>query len=320
MSSSFSIDKQAYPNFARILDTVLGQWPDHLKYLQTNLGERDDQLLDFSEQLATIICRLADAGPQSLQDLAQDYRYLCQQIVLPEELHFRRHGEYRLKSFEDALRTVYQNAPFMTRYMNGLLLSDVVWINHCKCMQHYQKDFLASLPDGADVLEIGPGHGLLLFLATQQHQLGTLNAWDISDASLELAAHTLTTLGNQRPVQLEKRDMFAPDVLSDANAGRFDAIVLSEVLEHLETPQKAIETLHHLCKPGGKVWINVPANSPAPDHLYLVKSLEQVEELVQGCGFEVAQSVAFPTSGTTLEKAIQKELTVNCIVVGRKNG
>jgi len=320
MTDTLPLDPAAYPQLARVLDAALAQWPDHASYMRINLGERDPALLAFSERLAGIVCRIAEAGAADLTTLADDYRYMCQKIILPEEMHFRRHGTYRLTRFDEALSDVYQNAPVMARYMNGLLLSHVMWIKHSKSMQHYQERFLAGLGAGADLLEIGPGHGLLLHLAAEQDHIGSLTAWDISDTSLDLAARNLGILGAAKPATFEKRDIFALDVMAEENAGRFDGIVLSEVLEHLETPGKAIETLYHLCKPGGEVWINVPANSPAPDHLYLLRSLAEAEELVRSNGFSIAQSAAFPPSGATLEQAAQRELAVSCIIVGRKGG
>ena len=71
-------------------------------------------------------------------------------------------------------------------------------------------------------------------------------------------------------------------------------------------------------KPGGYVWINVPANSPAPDHIYLVDSPEAACDLVRDAGFEVADWTAFPMSGTTLEKARKRKTAISCIVLGRK--
>lgn len=307
-----------YPFAASITDTILATWPEHTRYLQGNFAERDDALMRFTERLSEMICRLGEVEAGGLEELAEDYRYLCQKIVLPEELFFRRHGRYRLEKFEDALATVYSDTPFMTRYMNGLLVSDAIWINHCKAMRHYVESFLTGLPQGADVLEIGPGHGLLLALADSVPQLGGLTAWDISDASLALAAKNLKHLGASRQVAFEKRDIFAPECRSDALAGRYDAVVLSEVLEHLERPLEAIKVLHHVCKPGGKIWINVPANSPAPDHLYLVNRAEDVAALVREVGFDVLETQEYPTSGTTHDRAIQQKLTLSCLIVGVK--
>ena len=102
------------------------------------------------------------------------------------------------------------------------------------------------------------------------------------------------------------------------NESIFDGVVLSEVLEHLEEPLRALKVLFHLCKPGGSVWVNVPANSPAPDHLFLVNELSEAVSLVKQAGFEVTDAVAYPTSGVTIERAIKQKLTMNCVVVGRK--
>ena len=307
-----------HPNFDRIVGAILAIWPQHERYLRVNIGERDPLLMAFSEQLAGIIHKLGVTAHGNFNSLAEDYRYLCESIVLPEELHFRRRGKYRLTTFEEAFRTVYSDRAFMTRYMNGLLVSDVIWINHCKCMMNYRQDFLPRLPNGASLLEIGPGHGLLLYLSDALKQLGSVTAWDISDASLALAQHTLDTLQAERPVKFEKRNIFDTSIMGAEFAGLFDGVVLSEVLEHLEEPLKAIQVLHHICKEGGYVWINVPSNSPAPDHLYLVNEISEPVDLCRQAGFEIVDQIVYPTSGTTVEKAKAKKLTSNCVIIARK--
>ncbi|WP_373504766.1 class I SAM-dependent methyltransferase [Aestuariivirga sp.] len=306
------------PNFDLILDTILKSWPQHERYLRVNVAERDGELMDFSEELSAIICKLGREGHDGLASLVEDYRFICEKIVLPEELYFRRHGTYRLKTFEEAFRTVYSDRAFMTRYMNGLLVTDVIWINHCRCMMNYRKEFLPMLKEGASLLEIGPGHGLLLYLADAMENVSKVTAWDVSDASLALAASTLKTMAARRPVTFEKRNIFDASIMNPEFAARFDGIVLSEVLEHLEDPLKAIEVLYHACKPGGLVWINVPANSPAPDHLYLVSDISEPVALVKQAGFEVVAEHFYPTSGTTPEKARARKLTANCVIIARK--
>ena len=306
------------PHFDKIVHAILDVWPQHERYLKVNIAERDPALMKFTEQLSTIVHKVGTEAHGDFRSLAQDYRFLCENIVLPEELYFRRHGKYRLNTFEEAFATVYSNREFMTRYMNGLLVSDVIWINHCRCMMNYRQQFLTRLPEGSSLLEIGPGHGLLLYLSDDMRQLGSVTAWDISDASLALAQNTLDTLGARRPVKFEKRNIFDSSIMGPEFAGRFDGVVLSEVLEHLEEPLKAIEVLYHVCREGAHIWINVPANSPAPDHLYLVNDIEEPAELVRKAGFEIVGQAVYPTSGTTLEKAKAKKLTSNCVIIARK--
>jgi 2-polyprenyl-3-methyl-5-hydroxy-6-metoxy-1,4-benzoquinol methylase len=312
------VDAATYPYFSRLIQQILQQWPEHERYLRINVGEREPALLAFSEQLSELIWKIGSKTPDGMSSLVTDYRFLCQDIVMAEELHFRRHGKYRLNTFEEALTTIYSNKPFMTRYMNGLLVSDVIWINHCRCMMHFAQQFLPSLKQGANLLEIGPGHGLLLYLADGVSRVGTTTAWDVSEASLELGAHTLKTLGAKRVVKFEQRNIFDDQIVAAENESIFDGVVLSEVLEHLEEPLRALNVLFHLCKPGGYVWVNVPANSPAPDHLFLVNELSEAVSLVKQAGFEVTDAVAYPTSGVTIERATKQKLTMNCVVVGRK--
>jgi 2-polyprenyl-3-methyl-5-hydroxy-6-metoxy-1,4-benzoquinol methylase len=312
------VDDGRFPNLGKLVGQVLAIWPEHRRYLEKSIGARDAGLMQHSELLAGMVVRLAGSMSGGLPDLCADYRFLCEGIVLPEELHFRRHGTYRLTKFEDALRTVYSDRGFMTRYMTGLLASDVLWINHCQGLQHYAHNFLGGLRQGSSLLEIGPGHGLLLYLATRAAKVGQVTAWDISRASLDMAQHALDVLQAPRAARFEERNIFDPSILAPENGGAFDGVVLSEVLEHLETPEQAVRVLFHLCKPGGRVWINVPANSPAPDHLYLVSEPEQAKKLVSDAGFKIVDAANYPMTGATLERAVRQKLTITCIIVGER--
>jgi 2-polyprenyl-3-methyl-5-hydroxy-6-metoxy-1,4-benzoquinol methylase len=311
------VDGSKYPNLANLVSEVLTVWPEHERYLHNSLAPRDAGFLSFSEKLSDMVIRLAtlDGG---LRVHVDDYQFLCEEIYLPEELHFRRTGSYRLTNFDEALNTVYNNAPFMARYMNGLLVSDVLWNNHCRGLQHFADVFLNSLPDGAQLLEIGPGHGLLLHLASQNPKIGSLTAYDVSQKSVDMAGKALKALGAGKSVRFELKNILDDSITDASNAKLFDAVVFSEVLEHLDKPEKALRSLLHLCKPGGRVWINVPANSPAPDHLYLVREPKQAEDAVRAAGFEVVDTAHLPMTGVTLERAVEKQLTITCIIVGRR--
>jgi 2-polyprenyl-3-methyl-5-hydroxy-6-metoxy-1,4-benzoquinol methylase len=312
------VDGSKYPNLENLVTEVLNVWPEHERYLENSLGPRDEGFLSFSEQLAGMVGRLATTVDGGIGALGDDYRFLCEEIYLPEEFHFRRYGSYRLTSFEEALNTVYNNAPFMSRYMNGLLVSDVLWINHCRGLQHYANVFLNSLPAKAELLEIGPGHGLLLYLASKNPKIGSLAAYDVSQKSVDMAGKALRVLGAAKPVRFELRNILDDSIMEGGNGGQFDAIVFSEVLEHLDKPEQALRALLHLSKPGGRIWINVPANSPAPDHLYLVREPKEAEDLVRKVGFEVVDTAHFPMTGITMEWAIKQKFTISCIIVGRR--
>jgi SAM-dependent methyltransferase len=124
-------------------------------------------------------------------------------------------------------------------------------------------------------------------------------------------------MGIERPITLTVQDMFAAGRPAN-RSDQFDSIVISEVIEHLEDPLAALKALYEWTAPGGHIWVHVPANSPAPDHLYLIRDPLEADELVKQAGFEVVDSAYFPMSGITLERARKHALTVSCTVTGRR--
>jgi len=299
-----------------IAQAVTAAWPEHAGFIGKSLSGRSDAVLDVSERLSDAILKLAPSIEGGMTTLVADYRFLCEEIVLPEEMFFRRNDRYRLSSFEDANRECYANAPFMDRYMNGLLLSDVLWSNHAHAFAYFVDQYLTHLPEGARHLEIGPGHGLLLYFAAASGQLSKIAGWDVSPTSIAKTRHALDLLGVTAPVDLTLQDLFAaPAPGEDA---LFDGIVMSEILEHLEQPVAALQSAARWLAPGGCLWINVPANSPAPDHIFLFDGLDHAQAIAREAGLEVIDAVAFPMSGTTLARAEKHKLSISCSVLARR--
>jgi SAM-dependent methyltransferase len=309
------IELESRPALTALVGALLDAWPEHRRYVERSFESRPADTLDVSEDVSGLILALSKRLSGGLTSLCADYRYLCDVIVMPEEIHFRRHGRYRLSSFADANRECYANPPMMNRYMNGLLLSNVFWDNHARVFSYFARDYLGSLPAGASLLEIGPGHGLFLFFAARRANRGAVTGWDISETSVANTREALRAMTLDGAVDLAVRDWFAPD---NGDTEQFDAIVLSEILEHLEDPVGALHLAHRRLKPGGTVFVNVPANSPAPDHIYLVNSPEHAAALAVEAGFEIVDSAAFPMTGATLDRARKQKLAISCVVVGRR--
>lgn len=243
----------------RLIDTQLGVFPEHAPYLEKRFADQPEAALAWDERIAGYILRIA-GDDASIDTYCRDYQFLTQ-IVLEEEIHFRRHGDYRLKTFADALEQVYSNGPYMTRYMNGLLLSQLWWENHSAVLRFFHDNFLPGNPAGSAHLEIGPGHGLFLHLAAASPQIQQATGWDVSESSIEQVKHTFKALGELPAPQLELVNLF------DAPDAQFNSVTFSEVLEHLEQPAEALAAIHRITAPGGRVFINAPINSPAPDHI-----------------------------------------------------
>ncbi|MGA1224682.1 MAG: class I SAM-dependent methyltransferase [Phycisphaerales bacterium] len=297
----------------KVVDRQLRICPQHVRFLRrrfTEVGSDEAQML---ERLATWILQMAG---ERLDSYCGDYDWLVA-TVLEEELHFRRNDRYRLETLEQAIEQVYSRPDVMTRYMNGLLMTQLWWSNHTQALLSYERDFLGGA--SGRCLEIGPGHGLLMHLAARSG-FETVEALDISEASIEMTRSHLRRMGaDPSAYDFHLGDLF--DASSMARfTGRFDGVVFSEVLEHLDRPEEAMRTLYSITKPGGRVFIHVPINSPAPDHLFLLRSPEEARQFVGGFGFEVQTARAFPATNLTLERAIRLNATISCVFVLGKPG
>lgn len=299
----------------KLISHLLSKWPEHSSFIEKSFAQRNAAELAVSNRLSSFILALAADEPSGLDTLCDDYRFLCEDIVLPEEIHFRRNGCYRLSSFADANAECYANGAFMARYMNGLLLSDVLWANHASAFAHFVNAYLPQLGANCRHLEIGPGHGLFLHFAACHPGMKSVTGWDISPTSIAKTRHALKTLAAPLTPELLLNDMF--DAASDSKGG-FDSLVMSEILEHLEDPSGALTAVRDLLVPRGRLFVNVPANSPAPDHIFLFNSLDHACEIVRSCGYSVIDAAAYPMSGTTLERALRHKLAVSCVVIAER--
>lgn len=297
-----------YSSLNRFVDAQLKAAPHHEKFFNRRLGSSSPDELAGLDELAQHIAKLI--GPR-LDEFAADYAWLCQEQIA-EELHFRREGRYRLDTFDEAYREVYSNAPYMSRYMNGLLMTQLWWSNHTQVFDFYRRGFLATNKPGYSHLEIGPGHGLFLYFAAADKAAGAVHGWDISEASIAATREALARLGVSRMPTLELVDLFK------GPTGAFDSIVFSEVLEHMEKPGESLEVIRSVMADDGRLFLNMPINSPAPDHLFNAETPEELEAFVVKHGFKILDRGFFPATNQTLDKARRNKLTISCaFIAGR---
>lgn len=303
------MNARSYPNLDRIHASVIAAWPDHAGFIAKRMMGRSDAHLFMADELAGLILRLCDG---KTTPLVAGYRWMCDRMV-EEELFFRRNGRYRVTSFQEAVATVYADAEVMVPYLNGLLLSQVMWSNHTDAALWFSERFLATAKKGGRYLEIGPGHGLLLALAARASRAGSLAAWDVSETSLEMTRRALTALKVDQPVAFERYDIFT----APPPAKRYDDVVLSEILEHLENPVLALKQLKACLAEGGRLFVNMPVNSPAPDHIYCLTQQEQVFDMIAAAGYSIDSADAFPAVGYTPERARKVGATMSCVAIAR---
>ncbi len=309
-SPTSRLDQQLarYPNLQKMVTRQLELTPQHEPFFIRRFGQATADDLASCDSLAHEIALLSGS---KYDEFLLSYDFICK-IQRDEEIYFRRNKSYRLKNFQEAIDTVYSNRPYMQQYMRGLLVTQVYWSNHTASIGFYAKDFLGGNPAGYELLEIGPGHGLLLARAISDQRAGRVTGWDLSQASLSETREALAALGLKDGFALEERNLF--DAPKDAS---FDAVVFSEVLEHLEEPERALKAIRKVVRPGGRLFVNVPINSPAPDHIFLLKSPEEAVAFVEQFGFKVERTGFFPATNYTLEQSRKHALTISVCLIAR---
>jgi 2-polyprenyl-3-methyl-5-hydroxy-6-metoxy-1,4-benzoquinol methylase len=299
-----------FPSLNSICTAVLDVWPQHESFLSLRFVDPNEPTLPLAEEMARLVIQIAG---HDMSAFSNGYRWTCENL-LAESLHFHRTGGYRWSSFEDANREVYSRVDYMHKYLSGLLLSQVLWANQAKSFHVYVERFLTRIKPGSDYLEVGPGHGLLMYFAARSPLIGSITGWDVSESSLNMTRKTLETIGVKHQFTLELNNILEPSSVS----GAYDAVVVSEVLEHLDRPSTALATVLQVLKPGGLAFFNVPVNSPAPDHIYYWGAPSEVEELVQSAGFKIIDSDAAPNTGYSLERALRRKVTINSLIVAAR--
>lgn len=291
----------------KIYNIQITQTPQYTSMIDTRISSLNDIDAHLLEKIASSIIRLAG---NRLEEFCRDYKWICDTFLM-EEIHFRRTGKYRLKSFNEAYEEVYSKPEIMVPYMNGLLMTQLWWPNHTHSIRYLTDKFLANCIDNYSLLEIGPGHGLLSYFSATDPRCKYVEAWDVSRSSLDATFDSLQVLGVSNKVYLKEQNLY--EASSDTSS--FDAIIFSEVIEHLEEPRNALEILGSLLKPEGRIYINMPINSPAPDHLFNLDTPDHFLEFVESCGLVVTDKDFFPMAGYSLKQAIKQKLTISCIVI-----
>jgi len=296
------------PALSRLTSLVLEVWPEHESFLTSSYLPRTPTLLDTSEAMAAAVLRLAGG---SAREFAANYRWLGDR-VREEELNFARTGAYRYSTFEATLKNVYSNDEFMERYMQGLLYSHVLWYMHTSSLHFFRQRLPARIKSGGRVMEVGSGHGLLLYLALTEFGMAQAVAWDISPVSLEQTRHALTLLGlDNKRARFEIQDMHAVE----AGGETFELIILSHLLEHLDNPVDALKKLRHSVAKGGYLFVNVPLNAPMPDHLQLLRDPADAEKMLADGGFRVVEMSSHTTQAIPLSRALKRQIAVTCSII-----
>lgn len=292
-------------NIRALADAILEANPMHRSFMTAALENITpdemghlDRYIDFCRQRGLTIEYLADCYLTIVGD------------TLREQIYFQKHKKYRYSSFAEVADNVYFNDEYMSFYMYGLAITSFLWPNHL-AMFRFFRDTLPKNKKGA-YLEIGPGHGYYLMTAMERAAYDSFTGVDISETSVAQTRALLEHfVGDKRKFELLCMDFLD----SDLPAQGFDAVVMGEVLEHVEEPERFLRRIVQLATKDAYIYVTTCINAPAIDHIYLFRTPEQLEKTFEDSGLKIKDRLIRPYEGKTLEESLQQLLAINVAYV-----
>jgi SAM-dependent methyltransferase len=157
--------------------------------------------------------------------------------------------------------------------------------------QSWLKRTLAGIPAGIRILDAGAGElknrqhcGHLDYVSQDFSQYKGSSSGDVPEEGLQNSTWDISSI-----------DLVSDIVQIPAPNSSFDAILCSEVLEHVPEPTHALTEFGRLLKPGGKLIITAPFASlvhMAPYHYCSGFSRYWYEHHLNLCGFEIVELTA----------------------------
>jgi hypothetical protein len=115
-------------------------------------------------------------------------------------------------------------------------------------------------------------------------------------------------------VQVRKMDFLDA---ADLAPQSFDAIIMGEVAEHVEDPARFFRRIAELATPDAFIFITTCINAPAVDHIYLWRTTDALEQMIEASGLDIVKPLRLPYEGMTLEETVARELPINVAYVLR---
>ena len=293
-------------NFNLFCAAVSARNPFQKKFIANSLQNMTESCRQDAEAYIIYCLSLGE----SIDDLADAYQGFVD-VMNGEQLYFARENHYRYSKLSEVEGIVYNNPTYMRMYMRGLALTMFLWPQHQQTRSFFQQKLPADNA-GKQYLEIGPGHGMFFLCAIRQGGFDKCIGVDISPTSIETTRQLLSCgfFG-----QLAGYELVCTDFLLHEFDQAFSAIVIGEVLEHVERPDLFIAKIAKHILPGGFIFLSTCLNAAALDHIYNFENFEQLESLFAASGLKIQEKLTIPYARKTIEQCLRHRFPMNVAYV-----
>lgn len=164
---------------------------------------------------------------------------------------------------------------------NIALLMSILISNHRMEIMQSLSEFISFIkkPQGR-LASVGMGTGFELKLVHDILPGWSIEGYDNDEKAHEDAKKLLTYFNVVDKIRFG--GLFPDD--RPADAPEYDAILLCELLEHLEDPEGFLKTVKPCLKPDGFMFVTMAINIAQEDHIYLYTSVDDCRKQLSACG------------------------------------
>jgi 2-polyprenyl-3-methyl-5-hydroxy-6-metoxy-1,4-benzoquinol methylase len=287
--------------FDSLIDEILRNNEIHRSFLTNSLR----QLTEEEKQTLSNYISFFIKDGKSIPYIAECYNTMVKDTVT-EQIFFLKNKKYRYSRFSEVESTVYLNDDYMEKYMIGLGVSSFLWPQHLKI----HRFFLDKMPSNnpGTYLEIGPGHGFYFMDAMKKTKYSFFEGIDISPKSISM---TNGIIDSGLFGKFDNYSVYQADFIQFNPGKTYDAIVMGEVLEHVENPSFFLEKIYSIANKDSFIYITTVINAPAVDHIYLFDSPDSLKELILKAKLSVKEMLLAPANeNMSVEKHLEKKLPI----------
>jgi 2-polyprenyl-3-methyl-5-hydroxy-6-metoxy-1,4-benzoquinol methylase len=228
-------------------------------------------------------------GERAFDDAADGYAKYCLGVWKCQQ-QYEKTGRYEPQEMPDVISEVYEDEGYMVPYMWAAILIYPFWPSMASHIAMYRDDFIRALPQGAKVLELASGHGVMGLLAARERSDIHLDGFDISPPAVAVSKRLLAVAGLSQRVNFEVKDALNLNLMGPGRT--YQGIIAAMLAEHLQDPRHLFKVIAHHLADDGLVFFSTALESAQRDHTYEYHQESEALKMAEDVGLRVTRLVS----------------------------